>query len=221
MDNEVQEIVKILNSLSGKYSGYEIFSDWVKAMALSIANFPGYDKDDVYKKREEEYITIAKKHGKETMLRFSEMYTLLGDALERNTEDVLGRIYMEAELGNKQTGQFFTPFHISKMLAGLMLPKDISPEKPYMLHEPSCGGGGMIIAFAKAMALRGINYTRCLKVIAQDLDWKGVYMTFVQLSLLGINAVVVQGDTLVEPYKKGYPPEQVMETPARKGLLLL
>lgn len=221
MDNEVQEIVKILNSLSGKYSGYEIFSDWIKAMALSIANFPGYFKDDVYRKREEEYIAIAKKHGKETMLRFSEMYMLLGDALEKNIEDVLGRIYMEAELGSKQTGQFFTPFHISKMLAGLMIPEGISPEKPYMLHEPSCGGGGMIIAFAKAMALQGINYTRCLKVIAQDLDWKGVYMTFVQLSLLGVNAVVVQGDTLVEPYKEGYPAERVLETPTRKGLLLL
>lgn len=221
MDNEVQEIVKILNSLSGKYSGYEIFSDWIKAMALSLANFPGYFKDDVYKKREEEYIAIAKKHGKETMLRFSEMYMLLGDALEKNIEDVLGRIYMEAELGSKQTGQFFTPFHISKMLAGLVIPEDICPTKPYILHEPSCGGGGMIIAFAKAMELQGINYSTCLKVIAQDLDWKGVYMTFVQLSLLGIDAVVVQGDTLVEPYKRGYPPERVLKTPVRKGLLLL
>lgn len=51
----------------------------------------------------------------------------------------------------------------------------------------------MIIAFAKAMAEQGIDYGKCLKVVAQDLDWKGVYMTFVQVSLLGIDAVVVQG----------------------------
>lgn len=78
----------------------------------------------------------------------------------------------------------------------------------------------MIIAFAKAMAEQGIDYGKCLKVVAQDLDWKDVYMTFVQVSLLGIDAVVVQGDSLAEPYKPGYPPERVLETPVRKGLIL-
>lgn len=218
MDNEIQEIVKIINELSGKFSGYEVFSDWVKVMALSIANFPNYRKDSIWKKREEEYIAIANKHGTETMLQFSEMYMLLGEALGKEMEDVLGRIYMEAGLGSKQTGQFFTPFHISKMVASMTIPENISPTNPYILHEPSCGGGGMIIAFAKAIAEQGINYCKCLKVVAQDLDWKGVYMTFVQLSLLGIDAVVVQGDTLAEPFKPGYPPERVLETPVRKGL---
>ena len=31
-----KEIVKILNSMSGRYSGYEIFSDWIRCLALSI-----------------------------------------------------------------------------------------------------------------------------------------------------------------------------------------
>lgn len=221
MDNEIQEIVKIINELSGKFSGYEVFSDWVKSMALSIANFPNYRKDSIWKKREEEYIAIANKHGTETMLRFSEMYMLLGEALGKEMEDVLGRIYMEAGLGSKQTGQFFTPFHISKMVASMTIPEDVSPTNPYVLHEPSCGGGGMIIALAKAMIEQGINYRKCLKVVAQDLDWKGAYMTFVQISLLGIDGIVVQGDTLAEPFKPGYPEERVLYTPVRKGLLVL
>ncbi len=220
MDNEIQEIVKIINELSGKFSGYEVFSDWVRAMALNIVNIPEKDQDSIWKKREEEYMEIVRKHGRESMFRFAEMFALLDIALEKEMEDVLGRIYMEEGLGSKQTGQFFTPFHISRMVAGMVIPENISPTNPYILHEPSCGGGGMIIAFARAMDDQGINYCKCLKVIAQDLDWKGVYMTFVQLPLLGIDAVVVQGDTLAEPYKQGYPLERVLETPVRKELLL-
>ena len=34
----------------------------------------------------------------------------------------------------------------------------------------------------------------------QDMDLKGVYMTYLQLSLPGIRALVVQGDTLAKPY---------------------
>lgn len=79
----------------------------------------------------------------------------------------------------------------------------------------------MIIAAVRVLKERGVNPQRCMKVVAQDLDWKGVYMTYLQLSILGIKATVVQGDTLTEPYTgKGYPPERVLRTPAEKGVLL-
>lgn len=59
-----------------------------------------------------------------------------------------------------------------------------------------------------------------MKVVAQDLDWKGVYMTYVQLSMLGIDAAVVQGNTLEETFTPDFPPERVLLTPKAKGLLL-
>ena len=69
------------------------------------------------------------------------------------------------------------------------------------------------------MKERGINPQTCLKVVAQDLDWKGVYMTYLQLSVLGIKAIVVQGDTLQDPFTDlaHYPTERVLLTPAQKG----
>ena len=78
----------------------------------------------------------------------------------------------------------------------------------------------MIIAVVRVLKDRGVNPQRCMRVTAQDLDWKGVYMTYVQLSLLGIKAIVVQGDTLSAPYGKCYPPERVLYTPAEKGLII-
>ena len=151
---------------------------------------------------------------------FAEMLGLLAMALEEEPTDMLGRIYMEAGLGNKNTGQFFTPFHVSKVCASMALAGEDGKER-ITLNEPSCGAGGMVIAAAAVLRERGINYQRCLDVVAQDLDWKGVYMCYVQLSLLGIRAVVAQGDTLSEPYVPGRTaPERVFYTPRWMGVLL-
>lgn len=87
------------------------------------------------------------------------------------------------------------------------------------LNEPSCGSGGMVIATARAMLEKGIDYQKKLKVIAQDLDWKAVYMCYVQLSLYGIDAEVIQGNTLTDPYKTAYPCERVFKTPKKMGIL--
>ncbi len=45
-------------------------------------------------------------------------------------------------------------------------------------------------------------------------------MTYIQLSLLGVRAIVVQGDTLVDPYRKGYDECRVFRTPAEEGVLI-
>ena len=151
------------------------------------------------------------------MKDFADMTGMLVICLENNMEDALGKIYMQAGLGSKQTGQFFTPFHLSYLTAKIAVPEDASEQNPYIMHEPSTGGGGMIIAAAKVLKDRGLNYQKCLKVVAQDLDWKGVYMTYVQLSLLGIEATVIQGDSL-----SGQVPaaEQIFYTPRKKGLIM-
>ena len=70
------------------------------------------------------------------------------------------------------------------------------------MNEPSAGAGGMIIAAAQSMKEQGINYQKSLRVVAQDLDWNAFYMCYIQLSLLGIDAKCIQGDTLEnKPYK--------------------
>jgi len=87
--------------------------------------------------------------------------------------------------------------------------------------EPSCGGGAMILAAAKVLWKNGINYQQAMDVVAQDLDWKGVYMCYVQLSLLGISAICVQGNTLTEPYDPhGTPRSHILTTPRKAGMLI-
>lgn len=219
-NNKIKRITEIINDLGRKYSRSEIFADWVKMMALSIVNSTCFYKDSTYEKREKEYLAIAKKYDEETFSCFSEMFALLVIAMEKEMKDILGEIYMNLGLGKKGSGQVFTPFHVAGLMANLMLTEDISPKKPYTMSEPTFGSGVMVIALAKIMKERGINYIQCLRVVAQDIDWTAVYMTFVQLSLYGIDAVVIQGDVLDQKSAE-YSPERVFATPARKGILKL
>ena len=56
----------------------------------------------------------------------------------------------------------------------------------------------MILAFAKSLYKHDINYQQQLLVEATDISDICVYMTYIQLSLYGIPAVVHCGDTLTQ-----------------------
>ena len=226
---------KILNTIldmSGKYAPYNIFTDWVTMCALAIQNGCCVFHDEVWEKREQLYKNTAARYDEDELRTFGQMFVWLGDALTENLSDVLGEIYMEADLGSKYTGQFFTPFHLSELCAKLSIDEFnivktgendyIESKNDYIeLNEPSCGSGGMIIAACKVLHDAGFDYQRRMNVVAQDLDWKGVYMTYLQLSLIGCRAKVVQGDTLHEPYvSKLTDSEHIMRTPALMGALL-
>lgn len=217
--NRKKEIEQTILQMSGDRSPYNVFEDWVECMALSISNACQMIHDKVYQDRERKFEAIVQQYKKPPVEKFAEMFVMLSETLESGISDILGEIYMEMELGNKNTGQFFTPYHVSFMCAEASL-QGYEGDHILTIHEPSCGGGGMIIAAAAVLSERGMNYQKLMYVVAQDLDWKAVHMTYVMLSLMGINAVVAQGDTLMEPYHPGYPKDRVFRTPANKGALI-
>lgn len=222
MDNAKQKIIKRIQNLSGRYSPYNVFSDWIECSALAIQNTCTMPHTKLWEAREKEYLDIMNRYNQDERFAIRELFFLLVDALEEEMTDVLGEVYMAAGLGSKYTGQFFTPFHLSELCARTAIQDKIDhfDGNVLTLTEPSCGGGGMIIAAAKVMKEAGINPQKYLRIVAQDLDWKGVYMTYLQLSLLGLKAKVVQGDTLADPYRIGYPPERILRTPGEMGVLI-
>lgn len=217
--NRKKEIEQTILQMSGDRSPYNVFEDWVECMALSISNACQMINDKVYQDREKKFTAIVQQYKKPPVEKFAEMFVMLSETLESGISDILGEIYMEMELGNKNTGQFFTPYHVSFMCAETLL-KVYKGDHILRIYEPSCGGGGMIIAAAAVLSERGMNYQKLMRVVAQDLDWKAVHMTYVMLSLMGINAVVAQGDTLTKLYYPGYPKDRVFRTPANKGALI-
>lgn len=190
MENMSDKIIKTIQSMIGKYGVYNLFEDWVRMIALAYANQIFFSQ-----KREDEYLEIMKRYDDAEKAKLYEMYAWLLEWAEEQMTDMLGYIYMHLELGSKAHGQFFTPYHVCQMMAKMQK----YDGKVMKVNEPSCGAGGNIIALAEALKEQGINYQQKMEVVCQDIDTKAVYMTYVQMCLYGIPAIVYQANTLSDP----------------------
>lgn len=187
----VKNIISLIEKFDGSRNIQKVFTDWVKLTALSVSQQVVY-----LESREIDYINTARGYSEEELLRFSEMSAFLCECFEQGLDDYLGRVYMQISAGNKNTGQFFTPFNIAELAAQIAVGSELPIKDIMTLNEPSCGGGATVLAAAKALHSKGVNYQQRLKITANDIDWNCVYMTYTQLSLAGADAIVYQGNTL-------------------------
>ena len=220
-----KQMVKLLRSISGRYSLYQVFSDWIEVSAIAIRNACTLIHDGVWEEREKRYLDIIKRYEPDEQKGFVKMLALLVEEFEQELEekkltDVLGEVYMEMEAGNKHLGQSFTPSSLAILCATLTIDED-TDIVPFL--EPACGGGAMVIAAAQRLLELGKNYQRMMRGVCQDLDSNCVHMCYVQLSLLGIDAVIARGDSLTDPYPETlnakYAEDRLWRTPRNMGLI--
>lgn len=193
-----REFVKTFDRLCGARSRWNIWNDFLHLSAYTISNAV----DMVHREnREKDYMTIASGYTKQEMLIFSELFAITIMALEENPDqDFLGHLYMGLELGNKNTGQFFTPFDVARMCADVSADIDKIKRRHFVSVQDCCiGGGAMLIGFASACKERGINYQRKVMFVGMDIDHTCCCMAYIQLSLLGCPGYVVCGDSISQP----------------------
>ena len=181
---------------------YEVFRDFVHMSAFSLVNAWPYTRSESI---EAEFETIKAKYSGEEFTGFTRLLALLRELLEGEPRDILGQLYMSLELGNDHTGQFFTPPEVSEMMARMMVSSEGDPlrGKPFVtLSEPACGAGGMVLAFVKIMIEAKLNPMHRLWVHAQDVDRTAALMCYIQLSLWGVPAAVVVGNTLMNEQRE-------------------
>lgn len=186
-----EDVLKILNSMTGEYRLRTVFTDWVEMCAIAISNSMDL-RDDVRAKRGQRFDELAKRYDRDNM---SHAFGLLAYSMEMKPRDILGDLYMQTEQGNKATGQFFTPYHLSELCAGVA-EYDPDADGIIRMHEPACGSAGMMIAAAEKLRGDGVNYQKCVKAECFDIDRNCVHMAYVQLSLIGLPAKVSIADTL-------------------------
>lgn len=198
------KILKTIQRLGCVYSVWNVFSDFVEMGALSIANGISIGGTE-WEKREKQYLEVIGKYKPDEQKLFSEMFADLVNALTyeltwaKAPVDVLGKLFHELELHNKYTGQFFTSQDICNIMGTIALGDNriAIDEKGYInFCEPCCGSGALVLGFAKAMLDAKLNYCTQLVVTATDIDIKCVHMCYLQLSLYGIPAVVIHGNTM-------------------------
>ncbi|WP_289182958.1 N-6 DNA methylase [uncultured Dubosiella sp.] len=185
MEDKMMKIRTLLDQNASRYSDTVVYRDWVEMMACALHNEVLYSSEV-----EKAYMSIAEKYTREEIFRFVKAFAALTDLFEEEIRDWLGFEYMR-QGGNAKTGQFFTPFHLSEVVASLQPPLAME-----MIEEPACGSGSMILARAKYLHSKNIAYQDTMCVTAIDVDRHCVMMAYVQLSLAGIQAKVVQGNTL-------------------------
>lgn len=219
-----KELVKALRSVSCSHAIYEVFQDWLAVSAIAISNAVDWRQQ---KRREEVYLEIIHKYTKAEQEKLTEAFAELVLALQHEQSmhgptDILGQVFHALELHSKYKGQFFTPPHVCELMGMMTLNGDnltqTIEKKGYItVCEPCIGSGGMILGAAKAMANQKLNYQTQMLVTGIDIDMKCVQMAYLQLSLLGIPAVIIHGNSLTnEVWSRWYTPAYILGQWSRK-----
>lgn len=225
----VNEILKLLEKGTYKVGAHEFLSDIFECGAIAISN-----RFDIaqYSEREERYLRIIQKYepAMQQLIAeiFAKIYLLLTQQINSSVgfNDYLGELYMKSETSNSKTGQFFTPYCVSKACAQIainenMVKEAIEQDKILTLSEPACGAGGMVIAAADVLYYDyHFNIARNLVVECSDIDSRCVHMTYLQLGLAGIPAVIFKRDTLsMQTWERWETPAYIMQYTRFKDFL--
>lgn len=196
-----KEFLKLFDKLTYSRSAWQVWEDLMTVMACSISN--AVDRTpDKFKRREEQYeIAIKNLGGVEVP---AQIFNIVVMALEENpNQDFLGQLYMSLNLGNHWRGQFFTPYHVSELMAKITIGEECQKEiekKGYVSVCDSCvGAGAMLIAAATAFREYKINYQTSVVFVGQDIDPVVAKMAYIQLSLLGCPGYIIVGNSLLNP----------------------
>jgi type I restriction-modification system DNA methylase subunit len=187
----------IFQRLCYKQQAWRVWSDFVEMAACAISN--SVDAAH-YETREAKYMSLIKAYDKQDADRVAQLLATVTQALDDDPEqDFLGNLFQELELSNHWRGQFFTPYSLSRMLAGIQIgdiQERIKVRGYVSVNDPACGAGALLIAYANAVKEKDINYQRHVLFVGQDIDQTAAQMCYIQLSLLGCAGYVIVGDTI-------------------------
>ena len=192
MSNYVKNMIKKISNISRLQREFETFKDFIFLSSYSIQNAVKFDE-----KIEAEYLNIAKKYNEKQLNSFAELLADLVIAMEDKIDDYLGALYMEANLSNKYTGQFFTPMPICNLISKVIFNPDSLKNKPYIIvNEPTCGAGAMILSFYNEIKNQGFNPQKKVLFVAQDIDPLVARICYIQMSIAGVAGYVMIGNSL-------------------------
>lgn len=198
-----REFTRILEGFRYTHGLRELFADWLEIAAAAIHQEPYHlgliPQDSAWQEIEAHYLNAIQRYQPKELDAFAQLLGITKLALGEAYGDFLGSVYMGLEISQKRSGEFFTPFPVSVLMAGITL-GDVSEhlkEKGFItLAEPACGGGGMLIAVARIMAEAGHDPGATMFFEATDISKLCFNMAYLQTAILGLSGIVRHGDTL-------------------------
>lgn len=195
----VKEIKKQIENAAYSVNTSKLISDIFECGALAIVNKVDFTKYDEREERYKQIMNTYKPKERELIAKiFGKIFALLSSVVydDGTFNDYLGELFMRCNQGEKRAGQFFTPYHVSRFMAEIAITDtEIKNGEIYTINDCCCGGGGMLVAALDVLKNRyGVNYTRDCFIDAGDIDARCVHMTYLQLSLAGVPAIVKHQD---------------------------
>jgi len=188
--------IKKLSSLEPSKSPSEKFRDFIELAYCAYAKPMAAPEDK--EMLEARYMQIVGTYrDKDAVRAYPELVALVFDGVQ--SCDFLGAVAGELGALNSAQGQFFTPFEVSRMMSEMTIGthETTIQERGYLtVQEPAAGAGGMILALAQTMQRRGYDPASQLFVCAIDISAQCFWMTYLQLTLAGIPAQVIRGNSL-------------------------
>lgn len=196
----ISDFVKRFEKLRYNHNAFTVYSDFLAMTAISISNAVNFNDD-----REKEYLRIVNKYNVEEKQLLAEMFGCIvlemqpAEGEKPRYHDVLGELFHNLNLQDEWKGQFFTPQDISDFMALCTIgdfEERINRRGYVTMLEPCIGGGATVIGAVNAMFQKGYNPCKQLLVTGYDLDERCVHMSYIQLSLMGIPAMIQQRNSL-------------------------
>lgn len=209
-----ESIMEMTEMTHGRIHAHQVFRDFIAFFAYHLSNRTDPVHLDERSKHKE---ALIKQYRTQEIEAFIRTLLLLTDEICRNLQrgsyiDVLGPIHQQFYPKSGPLKQDFTPPDVASLVSRLSMHSTELPETGYFTcMEPTCGSGVLCLAAAEEIANRGYNPCEQLVIQASDLDGLCAQMTYIQLSLYGIPAVIIRGDTItLEEYDRWYTPLYIL-----------
>lgn len=204
-------LLKISDITHGRISRPQTFGDFVAfcALLLSARTDPVHTEE-----RTNALKRLKKNYTNNEWQAFHQVLLDLCSTFVRNTEtglyeDLFAFTYTRIGAASKAFQQNFTPADIARLIGAISVRAELSlPEEGFFtMGDQACGSGTLLLGGAQRIANCGYNPTAHLAIQAADLDARCVHMAYLNLSLYGIPAVIVHGNTItLDEYDRWYTP---------------
>jgi hypothetical protein len=200
-----QQWIRNLEKLDRSKSPAEKFRDFCEMAYCAYAKLtaPTPERADELEAR---YMQIVGTYrDKDTVRAYPEFLDMAWTNVE-NGRDFLGEVSSLIGILNPKQGQFFTPYHVSRLMAKMTLDnlsQYVEKQGYIRMQEPAAGAGGMILAVADEVLEQGYNPMLHLLVHAIDISQLCYQMCFVQLTWKGVPAWVARGNALSGEHFEG------------------
>jgi len=200
----MKEFLNIFEKFTSYYSPYDIWRDFIVLSSCAISN--ALDAEH-YDSRKSLYMQIIKKYSRQEQELFPQLLAETVMQLENNLEqDFLGEVFMHLNFGDTHLGQYFTPYYVSKLMSKMIVGDallQLKEKKFITISDPCCGSGSLLIAAVneakQQLEKENINFQKSIYAYGQDINQTVALMCYIQLSLMGVAACIVVGDSLRNP----------------------